>query len=203
VLSKCLTESLALLHPFMPFITEEIWDKATGRPGTLIVSPYPLGNPSHTDPEAERVIEALRALVTRVRNFRTDRGVPPTEPAELWISEDSPEPDLPAKLRGLEGLLRHLARLSDVAFGSPPDGVFRDVVAGAAIGLRVAERSSGPGTERLTKTLTDLDDEIGGLRAKLQNTAYLDKAPAEVVEKSRRKLVELEKRRADLSSSHR
>ena len=61
----------------------DAYGKLTGRPGTLIVSPYPEGDPGARDPVAERAVERLRALVTRVRNFRGERRVAPTEPVAL------------------------------------------------------------------------------------------------------------------------
>ncbi|HEY6050508.1 MAG TPA: class I tRNA ligase family protein, partial [Thermoanaerobaculia bacterium] len=199
VLSRCLLESLALLHPFMPFVTEEIWDKATGRPGTLIVAPYPLGDASLSDPEADRIVEALRAVVTRVRNFRGERGVSPTEPVEVWIAPDSPERDLPGTLQPLAGLLAHLGRTSGLHFETPPADAFRDVVAGVAVGLKLPQQAGGTDGARVEKALGDLDDEISQLAAKLRNPSYVEKAPAPVVEKTRRRLVELEERRAALA----
>ena len=199
VLSRCLTESLALLHPFMPFVTEEIWEKTTGEPGALIASPYPLGDPSRSDPEAERIVEALRAVVTRVRNFRGERGVSPTEPVELWVAADSPERDLPGRLGELGSLLAHMARTSALHFEAPPADAFRDVVAGIAIGMKLPQQAGATDGARVEKALGDLDEEITSLAAKLRNPSYVEKAPAPVVEKTRRRLLELEERRAALA----
>ena len=200
VLARCLDDSLALLHPFMPFLTEEIWEKSTGRPGTLIASPFPTGDARRDDPAAERVIEALRAIVTRVRNFRGERGVSPTEPVELWIAPDSPEEDLVGSLRPLSPLLRHLGRVSELRFEAPDSAAFKDVVAGLSLGLLVAEPEGKGAGHDLEKKLAGLDEEISGLAAKLRNPSFVDRAPPPVVEKTRRRLIELEERRAALSS---
>ncbi|HJW14367.1 MAG TPA: valine--tRNA ligase [Thermoanaerobaculia bacterium] len=199
VLTRCLADSLALLHPFMPFVTEEIWEKLTGRPGTLIVAPYPEADPSLRDETAERIVEALREVVTRVRNFRTDRGFSPTEPVRLAVDPDSPDRALVGEIEPLAALLTHLARLSDLSFEAPPSEMARDVVAGLSIGLLVAEPGAGADSGRLARQLTTLDEEIAELSAKLQNPSFLDKAPPPVVEKTRRRLVELEERRSALS----
>jgi valyl-tRNA synthetase len=196
VLHRCLADSLALLHPFMPFLTEEIWEKLTGQPGTLIVSPYPTGDPSLEDPRAEAVVETLRALVTRVRNFRGERRVSPTEPVHLWIEG-------PTELPVLEGLLKHLGRLSDLTFGPPPVDAQRDVVAGVAVGLALPAAASEADRARTAKTLAQLDKEVDELSAKLRNPGFLDRAPADVVEKTRRRLQEVEERRAALGSAAR
>ncbi|HEX5135047.1 MAG TPA: valine--tRNA ligase [Thermoanaerobaculia bacterium] len=198
VLYRCLADSLALLHPFMPFLTEEIWEKLTRRPGTLIVSRYPAGDPALEDARAEAAVERLRALVTRVRNFRGERRVSPTEPVHLWLDMDAEAPAAAQDLHGLERQLRHLARLSELTFGPAPAGAARDVVSGVAVGLALPAGAPEADRSRAEKTLAQLEKEIGELSGKLQNPAFLDKAPAEVVEKTRRRLVELEERRAAL-----
>jgi valyl-tRNA synthetase len=194
VLHRCLADALALLHPFMPFLTEEIWEKLTSKSGTLIVSPYPQGDPALVDEDAERIVERLRALVTRVRNFRGERRVPPTEPIELWVEAEG-------ALQSLAPLLSHLGRLSNLTFGPAPPSAYRDVVAGLGVGLALTSGAMESDRERVAKTMAQLDKEIGEISAKLQNPGFLDKAPAEVVEKTRRRLVELEERRAALRSA--
>ena len=200
VLRRCLLDSLALLHPFMPFITEEIWDKATGRSGTLVVSPFPVGEPGAADAEAERTIGALREILTRVRNFRAERGVSPTEPVALWIEPGSPDRAAAESLRGVAPLIRHLGRLASLAFEAPPDTAGRDVVAGVSIGMQVARPAEPRTPGKLEKELADVDEEISGLSAKLRNPSYVEKAPPAVVDKTRRRLVELEERRAALAA---
>jgi len=198
VLERCLADSLALLHPFMPFLTEEIWEKLTGRPGTLIVSPYPSGDPAFRDPAAEAAVERMRALVTRVRNFRGERRVPPTEPVVLSVEARSE--DEAREIRELEGLLRHLARLADLRFGPAAGGEARDVVSGIAVGLSLPSAATAGNREQIARTLAQLDGEIADLSAKLQNPAFLERAPEPVVDKVRRRLGELEQRRAALGS---
>jgi valyl-tRNA synthetase len=203
VLSRCLADSLALLHPFMPFLTEEIWEKLTGRSGTLIVSPYPTGQTDGADAVAERSVETLRALVTRVRNFRGERKASPTEPVALWIDPDSPSRDVLGDLRQLEPLLRHLARLEALSFAPPPADTLRDVVAGLSVGASFSRADAGGDREKIARTVNDLTVEIEELSTKLHNPAFMEKAPGPVVEKTRRRLLELEERRAALTGSSR
>ena len=200
VLHRCLGSALALLHPFMPFLTEEIWEKLTGRPGTLIVEPYPLGE-GRRDADAEAAVEALRAIVTRVRNFRTERGASPTEPVALSIDPASPSRAVVPDLRTLAPLLSHLGRLSELEFSAAPPDRFQDVVAGLGLGLALPPGAAADAGERIAKDLAATDDEIAGLRAKLENGAYLEKAPPAVVEKTRRRLRELEEKRAALGAA--
>jgi valyl-tRNA synthetase len=218
VLRRCLVDSLALLHPFMPFVTEEIWDKLTGKPGTLIVTPYPKAQAGWADPAAEAAVGAMRDIVTRVRNFRGERGASPTEPVELSIAPESPAAALLPDLEVLGPHLTHLARLSELRFAAPGaraipsdkpvaltgaegTGVVGDVVAGLLLGLSIARPGAEADSGKIAKTLAELDEEIAGLSAKLRNLSFVEKAPAAVVEKTRRRLLELEQRRRALSGS--
>ena len=169
VLARCLSDSLALLHPFMPFVTEEIWEKLTGRPGTLIVAAYPQGDPAFRDEPAEKIVEAAREVVTRVRNFRSERGFPPTEPVRLAIDPDSPERELVEQDRG-----RSL-RSSSTWRGFPTWLSRRRIPGcramswrGSSVGLSVAEQAGAGDYERVARQVTALDEEIAELSAKLQ-----------------------------------
>jgi valyl-tRNA synthetase len=201
VLRRCLEGALALLHPVMPFLTEEIWETLTGRPGTLIVEPYPTQSGQWADAEAEKVIEALREILTRVRNFRSERGAKPTEPVALSIDPASPGKAVLPALQTLAPLLMHLGRLSELVFAAAPAGRFQDVVAGLGLGLGLEEGAAPEAGARIEKDLAAAETEIAGLRAKLENASYLEKAPPAVVEKTRLRLRELEEKRAALRGS--
>ena len=199
VLRRCLETSLALLHPFMPFLTEEIWEKVTGASGTLIVTRYPQADAAASDPAAEEAMQALREVVTRVRNFRTERGAAPTEPVDLSIAPGSAGLPLLSNLKELSPHVVHLGRLSSLRFEPPSAGVFRDVVGGLELGLSIARAGGEADTGRAARELTKVDEELTGVRSKLSDPAFLDKAPPAVVEKVRRRLAELESRRAALA----
>jgi valyl-tRNA synthetase len=201
VLRRCLEGSVALLHPFMPFLTEEIWEKLTGRAGTLIVSAYPAGDGPWRDAAAESAVEALRAVVTRVRTFRTERGASPTEPVSLTIDPASPDRALVPVVERLSGLLTHLARLSELRFERAGADAFADVVAGLALGLTLPRGGSADAGKRVEKSVAAASEEIAALKSKLENAEFLGKAPASVVEKVRARLFELEEKRAALVRS--
>jgi valyl-tRNA synthetase len=117
---------------------------------------------------------------------------------ELRIAPGAPrEPDLLV----LAPVLSSLGRLSALEFAAPQKEDFRDVVAGASVGLKFSrpqERTDNAGVQR---ELERLDSDIQTLSERLQNTDYLAKAPDAVVQKSRERLFEMEKRRAALSGS--
>ncbi len=112
VLRRCLEGSVALLHPFMPFLTEEIWEKLTGKPGTLIVPPYPQGDGPLATRRPRPPSRPSAGVVTRVRTFRTERGASPTERrrADDRSGLARPRAALPCS-KTLSPLLIHLARL--------------------------------------------------------------------------------------------
>ena len=201
VLKHCLGGALALLHPFMPFVTEEIWEKLTDRPGTLIVAPYPQSTGGWKDPEAESAVEALREILTRVRNFRTERAASPKEPVALSISRESPGKAVIPSLETLSPLLIHLGRLSELAFGPASAGQFQDVVAGLGLGLGLPQGAPPEAGARIAKDLAAVDTEIAEIEGKLGKPSFVEKAPAAVVEKNRQRLRELQEKRAALGGA--
>jgi valyl-tRNA synthetase len=103
------------------------------------------------------------------------------------------------RLQGLAPHATHLARLSSLRVAAPSEKAFRDVVEGVAIAVELPDRPAGA-EAGIEKALAQISDEIASLSAKLQNTAYLEKAPPAVVEKARLRLHELEQKRAALAT---
>ena len=201
VLHRVLLDSLALLHPFMPFVSCEIRDALAGDGDRLPVTPFPKVEPSWDDPLAVRTVETLRAAATRIRNLRAERGLPQTEALDAALEAEGP---LAASLERHAPLLVHLARLKSlrVATKVAIPGAFHDAI--GAVGLVVALPVKEMGAEerlKLEKELSAIEREAGSLRKKLADEAFLAKAPPAVVEKNRRQLAELEERRGRLSAN--
>jgi valyl-tRNA synthetase len=112
VLRRVLLDSLALLHPFMPFVSSEIRETLNGDGLKLAVTPFPAPNADWQDPLAVETVETLRAAATRIRNLRAERGLGPTEPLAAGL-EVVPGP-LADSLKEHASLLRHLARLESL-----------------------------------------------------------------------------------------
>jgi valyl-tRNA synthetase len=182
VLGYVLDRLLRLLHPLVPFVTEEAWTRATGGE-TLVTAGWPAANPEHLDAGAEREFDRLRELVTEVRRFRADQGLGAGR-------------RVPARLVGADDLLirhaEHIARLAALepltAAGSVPTGWPALSAAGARVALDLsgaidvaAERS------RLTRDLHAAEQELAQVRIKLANPQFVDRAPAEVVGSVRRR----------------
>src|SRR6185369_12260954 len=112
VLLEVIDRSLRLLHPFMPFITEEIWQKLGGIEPSIMVSPYPVAEDVLEDSEADRMINAVTSIITTVRNVRVERGFTPKDRFKLYIT---PADDREAKFfNDYAYLLIELARLTEV-----------------------------------------------------------------------------------------
>ena len=135
VLHRVLLDSLALLHPFMPFVSCEIRDALAGDGDRLPVTPFPKAEPSWDDPLAVQTVETLRAAATRIRNLRAERGLPQTEALDAALEAEGP---LAASLERHAPLLVHLARLKSlrVAPKAAIPGAFHDAI--GAVGLVVA-----------------------------------------------------------------
>ncbi|PRY61726.1 valine--tRNA ligase [Glycomyces artemisiae] len=179
VIGHVFDQLLRLLHPVIPFVTEELWLTLTGteeQGDSLTVAAWPTA--AGSDDEAERLVGALQHLVTEVRRFRSDQGVKPSQP-------------VPARLTGLdaagladqEPLIRALVRLEAEAEGFAPTAelaVSDQVTVGLDTSGTIdvaAERA------RLEKALKAAEKELAGTTAKLGNEAFLAKAPDAVVDK--------------------
>jgi len=195
VLREALGKILALLHPFAPFVTEEIWQTVAEGADLLAVSRFPRFDPGRIDNPAVDAVDHAAEILTRVRNFRTERSAGPTEPVELRI-----DPATPARgcLEELAPILASLGRLASVGFEVAHRDDFRDIVAGVPLAMKFAGKESSADKVRVHRELSRLDEDIRALGARLSDPQYLEKAPARVVEKSRQRLVEMEKRRAAL-----
>jgi valyl-tRNA synthetase len=188
VLGFVLDHVLKLLHPVMPFLTDELW---TALPGTaagggesVMVAPWP--RPSLTDAGAEAEMASVMRLVTEVRRFRSDQGLRPGQrvAARLAGIETSP-------LAGHEERIRFLLRLS------PPEAGFTPSASIEAEGVTVELDTAGvidvaAERRRMEKDLAAADKVAAQARAKLANAGFTAKAPADVVEKTRQRLAAAE-----------
>ncbi len=141
VLLEVLDRSLRLLHPFMPFVTEEIWQKLGGVEPSIMIAPYPVGEDVLEDPDAERMMDAVRAIITTVRNVRAERGFTPKDRFTLYVrGNDSRQSNF---FRDYAYLLTELARLDEVVVeGEPPAGTHHDVVENFHIAIASRKKKS-------------------------------------------------------------
>jgi valyl-tRNA synthetase len=183
VLGYVLEALLRLLHPVIPFVTDELWTALTGG-GTVVTAPWPGAGPvpGHRDPAAEAEIASVMRLVTEVRRFRSDQGLRPGQrvPAALTGPPGGP-------LAGHEAGIRALLRLS------APGSGFRPTASVQAEGVTVELDTAGvidiaAERRRMEKDLAAARAEAGQAQRKLANDSFLARAPAEVVARTRDRL---------------
>ncbi len=207
VLVTVLDRALRLLHPVMPFLTEELWQRLPGHEAiqaeTICRAPYPARVEAWEDPAAEAGMDALIQVVTRVRGLRAEMGLPPK--ARLDLHLDAGDPAVARLLAEQAPLIQSLTRVETVTLGAAPEGARRDLIAGVEIGVSLEKQEKQEMSEeergRLAKELEKLDGDVARSEERLSNPDFLGKAPAHVIDGGRAKLAEMRERQAALRSS--
>jgi valyl-tRNA synthetase len=193
VLLEVLDRSLRLLHPFMPFITDEIWQKLGGVEPSIMVSPYPVAEETLEDAEAERMVGAVQAMITTVRNARAERGFTPKDRFKLYVRAEGRDA---AFFDEYAYLLLDLARLTEVLVNEqPPAGAHHDVVEGFAIAIEFPEKVvTKEQQDRTERELEKSRKELESLDAKLMNEQFVRNAPPAIVQGAQARQAELRAR---------
>jgi valyl-tRNA synthetase len=197
---------LRLLHPIIPFVTEELWQhlpRRAGDPQTITLAAFPAEVAAWDAPSAVADIEILQQIVTTIRTIRAERGVPPSRKIAAIVDEHDERTRhmLEAHARYI-ALLAGLERLefrSDVAMD--PDTVKR-VLSHALIYVPLAGIVDRQGEiDRLRKELESAMKEITNLEGKLANSNFVQRAPAPLVQQTRDRVEELKGRRVKLETT--
>jgi valyl-tRNA synthetase len=196
-----LETTLRLLHPFMPFITEELWQRLPHTGETIMLASYPTASRRGADAAAEAEMAVLVQAVTAIRTIRGEMRIPPAPTLQVTVKAAPAEaPVLSANAGLIEMLAR--ARLTLDPAATRPAGSALGVVGQSEIyvGLQglvdlAAER------QRLGKEIKKAADAIAFTRGKLARPDFTERAPAEIVDKEREKLAELEALHAKLAAS--
>lgn len=201
-----LDQTLKLMHPIMPFITEELWDKLAGEgaartEATLIGAAWPVLPDSFIDAAAEGEIGWLVDLVTEIRQLKAEMNVP--QGAKPGLSFIAPDAVTAGRIARHRDLILTLGRVSDLStVEAAAEGAVTFVSGGATAALSLAgiidltaERA------RLGKEIAAFDSDIGHFNKKLGNPNFVDRAAPEVVEEQRQKLAEAEAGKAKLQAA--
>tara|TARA_R110002072_G_scaffold43340_9_gene121778 strand:- start:13549 stop:16317 length:2769 start_codon:yes stop_codon:yes gene_type:complete len=193
-LIRVLETWLRLLHPMMPFITEEIWQTVgplAGKSGpTIMLQPYPQADDSKIDPLASADIEWLKAVIVGIRNIRGEMNIPPGK--ELTVLLRNGTADDQRRLGQNSQYLRKLAKLAQISWLA--EDADAPMAATALAGeLEILVPIAGlidkdAEITRLDREIGKLENDLSRLRGKLGNAAFVDKAPAAVVNKEKEKL---------------
>ncbi|MBT1073104.1 valine--tRNA ligase [Pelotalea chapellei] len=212
VLWYTLENLLRLLHPFMPFITEEIWQALPKRQGpgtgdqgtaTIMLAEYPSYSDSHSFPQAAADMERVMAVISGIRNIRGEMEVPPSKQIAVILS--CAGGDSLRLMKHNEAAIISLARISDLAIGQEvekPEDASIQVAGDIQIyvplkGLVNVEEEE----KRLLKEIAKIEKEIEMFSKKLSNPSFVDRAPADVVAKERQKLAEVTDKKQVLEES--
>ena len=191
---------LRLLHPFIPFITEEIWHRLPGVPADvfLMLAAYPQAGVE--DPAAEAEMAPVISAIEGIRNIRGESNLPPLQRIRAVVQTD--DAALRAALERHRAYVEPLAGLSELMLqptGAPPPSSASWVGQGVSVYVPLAglldldeERA------RLRKEIARVESDLAALRRKLDNPSFVARAPADVVEKDRARVIELEARGAKL-----
>jgi valyl-tRNA synthetase len=203
VLTHVLDQCLRMLHPFVPFVTEEIWQHIPHEGETLMLAAWPESNPANVDDEAETAQEQVMAIISGIRRLRADLKVEPKKRIED-VTIEAPE-----SYQALESQKQSLARLAGLnvdtttvvqKIEAPPAGDTTSIVVGDAtaflplVGLFDREKE----VERKQIELADIEARIAKSE-KLLGSDFANKAPDEVVQRERDKLAALQTERETLN----
>lgn len=196
-----LRETVKLMHPVMPFITEELWDKLGHRAehGPLIGQSWPA--PAAVDAAADAEMGWLVKLISDIRSARAELNVPAGAKLKLLVIGGNDT--TAARIETHRAAIERLARIEGVeAAASAPKASLQIVVGEATYALPVGEVIDLKAeSARLQKEIKKLADEVGKIDAKLANAAFVARAPEEVVEEQRERRAQAEQTGARLSAA--
>lgn len=186
-LVRVLEAMLRLVHPVIPFITEELWQTVAplaGKTGNSIMNqPYPQADSNKIDSQAEKSIAILKELVNACRTLRSEMNLSPAMKVPLWVTGDT------QTLHEFSAYLSALAKLSDIHIVEdlPNVGAPISIVANFRLMLKV-EIDIAAERDRLTKEMTRLQAEIAKAQTKLSNASFIERAPENVVVQEKERL---------------
>lgn len=193
VLATVLVSAMKLLHPYMPFITEEIYQCLPHEAESIMISKWPVADESLVDPEAERGMNAIMDSIKAIRNMRAEVNANPGKkiPAIMLVSEDLRE-----VVANNDSYIKLLGGIDNLELrplnGEKPENAMAAVVTGIEVYLPLAglidvEKE----TQRLSKELAAMEKDLQRAGGKLNNAGFLAKAPEDVISKERAKYEEL------------
>jgi valyl-tRNA synthetase len=200
VLATVLETILRLLHPWMPHVTEEVWQLLTqaNQTTSISVQPYPTPDPSWVNPQLEREFGLVTQLITSLRNLRAEAGLKPHQTITALLVTENPEEQ--RILTAAQAYIRELAKVESLeiagSLATEPKQVAAAVVGTVQVLVPLAGLVDVEALRaKLQKDLAKLEKEAQGIRTRLENPNFLSRANSDVVQASREQLAELEAQR--------
>ncbi|MFC1491493.1 valine--tRNA ligase [Nitrospinota bacterium] len=205
VLGRVLERTLRLLHPIVPFISEEIWQRLPGREGeSLMIAPWPEPDPQWDDPRAEEDFGALMDLLSGVRNIRGELNIPPSKEVHAHIHVEDAEKE--GLIHAESEWIQRLGKIHPDWEVGPK--VERPKTAAAAVSGNIQVFVPIDGLidtdeeiRRIEKQIKDITRSVTSLEKKLANPSFVERAPEEVVQKDRNRLEEERQRERKIQES--
>ena len=201
VLAYVLSEALKLLHPFMPFITEELYQALPGSGETIMTAAWPTADPARSWPEEEEAFEKVMDYIKAVRTMRTEMNVHPAKRTSMVIETADPAPFQKAQV-----YLAKFAFATDVSFTACYEGSTEGMVqvsTHAARGfipmMELIDRDKE--LARLEKEKAKAEKELAMFQKQLANPKFVEKAPAALVEETRAKAARSQDKLANIEQS--
>jgi valyl-tRNA synthetase len=194
VLVETMDSILRLLHPFIPFVTEELWQKLPGRGPSITTASYPRGDRARVDKELEASFETVLEVIKEIRRIRAEKNIEPAARPDLVLA--TPDAARRGFLAQGEEYIRKLARVESVAIHETSEGDI-SMASGSAGGVHVrlslgASADREEEKNRLENRIRKIESEMAVLQNRLQDRNFVDRAPGAVVEKNRESLRKLE-----------
>ena len=206
VLRHVLDSLMRLLHPFVPFITEEIASRVPYSGNTLLRGPFPTFDSSRIDEDAEKKMASVMGLITAVRNIRAEMNLPPARTLPVIVYPASEEERFVVEAN--RPMVCSLGRIDDLSVSEPhrkadPPRMSATAVVGEMRVFVPLEGIVDPDAEiaRLEKELVKIEKEFATVEKKLSNEDFLSKANAEAIQKQRERQADLSAKRSGLGES--
>ena len=202
-LVETLETTMRLLHPFMPFLTEEIWHTLPHQGESIVIQRYPISDATWAAPEMDQRFTLLEQTIGLVRTSRVLLNYPPGQQITFYVAHD--EPQQQGHLDQLRSYLAHLGRgtveLTSTAHW-PTSNLLRLVTEGLSVGIAVAgDVDLNKALDRIIKEQSEQTKEIERLEGKLRNQEFTAKAPPEVITDHQDRLASLRRDQAMLTGS--
>jgi valyl-tRNA synthetase len=193
-----IADVLRLLHPFIPFITEYLWQQIPSRirpSADLIVAAYPQKNDERMDETAEKEFAILAELITKIRQIRSEMNIEPSKRIHVLIKSPEHRKLFDVHAKQLQVLTR-AERLEFVDDFAPNLPLAKGVLSNGEVGINLAGvLDLGVERERLRKELKKIETDLAQAEKKLSNDDFMKNAPAQVIEEQRMKYEDLSGRK--------
>jgi len=196
ILHELLSQILRTIHPFMPFITEEIWQRLQANGETISRQRYPQSQEQWRDEKAEEQMSLLQTVVTQIRALRAELSINPGQPASVTVT--TPSQETTSFIASQEEAIASLATVEELNLATAPAEPPQDALSAVSKGMQIylhlpGTLDIGEEIERIHREIDELEELRKRSVGKLQNSDFLNKAPEQVVNKEREKLAEFDR----------